>query len=991
MADNIEITLKPTVVKPDNIPSVDYDALYNDLSVDQKAIANKIFDEAERQGVDANLMLSIAHIENRFNTGASPKGALGPMQLMPGTAKDLNVDPNDIDQNIAGGITYYKQMLDKYKDPYVAGIAYNAGPGVADNFLKTDDLNDLPLETKNYIEQLDRLYKVPGAVAQEEDVGDIPEITIIPTTPTEENNDLRNKAIAGTITGAIAAKANEGTRQKMIDVEAEQSTPKERARAKLRSENADIALKEKSKTATGRLTNQQSLVQDAEKRMASWDKAFTKAQDRLAAAEELARKLGIVEENVKTSPGGVTQKGGLGSGAMKHSNVMGEVHEANVVRKGTEATGSGWQQKSRLIVPEKYAATSSLSTEQLLAQKNLEKAQRDYRQAQKDLSVAKSTHAKESGKLTNLSKQTEQHLSQAEENLNIAKEQYKNVASKKAPGMFTRVGQQVGKSIFGSVIPGAAAGVDLEDARQRYNRGDIPGAVISGIGGVGGAMSMIPPIPPIGTVARLIGGLTSMVAPMVNYYRDSTATEDEQATANAPKYAAGGAVKKFEKGGLNIDKIDLANSSKYIDGSSRENNPYGYVLDDSNSRMDVSPRASLDSAVISDRANIVHNMVAERDRLTDKYLGSTGRLSSKGLEYLRTALDKAPSFTGKTLSSMGIDPNYVPVVGSIVAASRPTRESDVVNGELKIGTDFLFGQLPETLYDYTTSGQPGFVRGGKWVPSPATGGMMYENVYGDVNAFDFLNLAGMQVPFVKAGKAAYKAASPLLRKVMNPPVAVMESTSPGLLQNTYRMRNTGELANDPAGLELADERAQEALRTSGLGNYNVETGQGAWGGNKGIEFNRAYSVKLPRKLGPLSDYNAQLAQFGSDTDQEAMSVVRFVPQKKPAGSTAIKVNNVTEKDIVTLGKILGEDVAIQHRPQDGSAVIFNFMTDSTGDIEHTLYNIYGKDANKKFKFGTYESSLVDKKDYPSYNVNPKTPKLVSVEQKARSHDARKKK
>jgi penicillin V acylase-like amidase (Ntn superfamily) len=67
------------------------------------------------------------------------------------------------------------------------------------------------------------------------------------------------------------------------------------------------------------------------------------------------------------------------------------------------------------------------------------------------------------------------------------------------------------------------------------------------------------------------------------------------------------------------------------------------------------------------------------------------------------------------------------------------------------------------------------------------------------------------------------------------------------------------------------------------------------------------------------------------------------------------------------------------------------MTDSTGDIEHTLYNIYGKDANKKFKFGTYESSLVDKKDYPSYNVNPKTPKLVSVEQKARSHDARKKK
>jgi hypothetical protein len=204
------------------------------------------------------------------------------MQLMPGTAKDLNVDPNDIDQNIAGGITYYKQMLDKYKSPEIAAIAYNAGPGVADKFLETDDTSVIPLETRNYIKQLATLYK-PKA-PDDIDVEDVPIIDSLPEENNEENNDLRNKAIAGVTTGTIAAIANE-------------KTPKERANAKKRIESANIGLKDTiNKEIPGRIKNQQSLVQDAEKRMTSWDKAFTKAQDRLAVAEEYARKAGVIED-----------------------------------------------------------------------------------------------------------------------------------------------------------------------------------------------------------------------------------------------------------------------------------------------------------------------------------------------------------------------------------------------------------------------------------------------------------------------------------------------------------------------------------------------------------------------------------------------------------------------------------------------------------------------------------------------------------------------
>jgi hypothetical protein len=671
MADNVEMTLRPIEVTPDNKPTIDF----SKLDDAQLSIAEKIVSEAQAQGVDPEYALSIAHIENKFNHNTSPAGALGVMQLMPNTAKELGVDPLDVDQNIKGGITYLKQQLDHYKDPYVAGMAYNAGPGVADKFLETQDPSVVPTETLNYIDNLSNLYKPKG----QDETADMPDlVTMPPTPPTEEDNSLRNKAIAGATTGTIAGLANANTRQKMIEAEAEQSTPRQRAAAKLRSENADIALKEKSKAATGRLTNQQSLVLDAEKKMASWDNAFSKAQDRLTAAEELARKLGIVEENVQTSPGGVTQKGGLGSGAMKHSNVMGEVHEANVVRKGTEATGSGWQQKSRLIVPEKYAATSSLSTEQLLAQKNLEKAQRDYRQAQIDLSKAKSAHANESKKLASLSKQTESGISKAEENLEIAKKQYENVASKRMPGMFTRVGQQVGKSVFGSVIPGAAAGVDLEDARQRYNRGDIPGAVISGIGGVGGAMSMIPPIPPIGTAARLIGGLTSLVAPAINYYRDSTATEDEQATANAPKYAAGGAVKKFERGGANdVDTVKAPPSDLGDE-----------VLRWSADKIDLA-RKYLNEAPIPNPFKLLSGDVSMMDSVGDMYFGDTAGLLD------RWSKGKAPiTFPayGPKLVNAKFDPAIIDAIGAafpIVSAAKAGLPL------VKAGGKKLFNELAE--------------------------------------------------------------------------------------------------------------------------------------------------------------------------------------------------------------------------------------------------------------------------------------------------------
>jgi hypothetical protein len=93
-------------------------------------IEQKVRLAAQRHGVPEDLAIRVAFQESRGRQGAvSPKGALGVMQLMPGTARDLGVNPHDEDQNIDGGVRYLKRQLDDFGTPDLALAAYNAGPG----------------------------------------------------------------------------------------------------------------------------------------------------------------------------------------------------------------------------------------------------------------------------------------------------------------------------------------------------------------------------------------------------------------------------------------------------------------------------------------------------------------------------------------------------------------------------------------------------------------------------------------------------------------------------------------------------------------------------------------------------------------------------------------------------------------------------------------------------------------------------------------------
>ena len=132
--------------------SISYDQL-----IEEHAAANRL---------RPDLVRAVIQVESGFNPLAvSPKGALGLMQLMPGTARDLRVsNPFDPTENIRGGTVYLRQLLERFgNNEELALAAYNAGPEAVNRYGQR-----VPpyRETRSYVQKVKNRTALGTAAAQ---------------------------------------------------------------------------------------------------------------------------------------------------------------------------------------------------------------------------------------------------------------------------------------------------------------------------------------------------------------------------------------------------------------------------------------------------------------------------------------------------------------------------------------------------------------------------------------------------------------------------------------------------------------------------------------------------------------------------------------------------------------------------------------------------------------------------------------------------------
>ena len=133
----------------------------NNLKI-KSDIERLIREKAREIGVDPDLAVKIAYHESRLNQSAiSSKGAIGVMQIMPQTARELGINPYDLHQNIEGGLRYFKMMLERFNnDINLALAAYNAGPNNVEKYGGIPPFN----ETIKYVANITGNSKIPNHV-----------------------------------------------------------------------------------------------------------------------------------------------------------------------------------------------------------------------------------------------------------------------------------------------------------------------------------------------------------------------------------------------------------------------------------------------------------------------------------------------------------------------------------------------------------------------------------------------------------------------------------------------------------------------------------------------------------------------------------------------------------------------------------------------------------------------------------------------------------
>lgn len=114
---------------------------------------------ARRENLSGDLLRAVLRKESAgYPCATSPVGAMGLMQLMPGTARQLGVrNPYDAKQSIDAGARYLRELMDRYDGDVTRALAaYNAGPGNVDTYGGIPPFS----ETQNYVGGILRMLRL---------------------------------------------------------------------------------------------------------------------------------------------------------------------------------------------------------------------------------------------------------------------------------------------------------------------------------------------------------------------------------------------------------------------------------------------------------------------------------------------------------------------------------------------------------------------------------------------------------------------------------------------------------------------------------------------------------------------------------------------------------------------------------------------------------------------------------------------------------------
>ena len=190
------------------------------LDEEQRNNLNKVIDSAVANGVDPRLAASLAYTESKLRQMKGKDvlmggaGEVGIMQIKPNTAKLVGFDAEQIkqtDQNIDAGMKYLKQSLDKFKDPVLGAIGYNAGPD--HKFFTSGGEAPPPDQSIDYVNKIQLFGGFDPTITEQkstdvDEFGPLPKKEVTPAS--EEDFRTEQAALMGGAAGAAAGTVQKG-------------------------------------------------------------------------------------------------------------------------------------------------------------------------------------------------------------------------------------------------------------------------------------------------------------------------------------------------------------------------------------------------------------------------------------------------------------------------------------------------------------------------------------------------------------------------------------------------------------------------------------------------------------------------------------------------------------------------------------------------------------------------------------------------------------